>query len=467
MKFIYKSMYSALLMGAMGLNATAQQQLPNSGFETEWIKSIPWITNNGNTKDKGTTPEGWCISNVIGINGLGATEVGTKDAGYNSNTAVKLTNSPNSFLSSQTVPGYITLGTTWSTSVMGSKNDGGSFGGIEFSGRPEKLEFMYKHTSVDGEKATVVAYLLKGHWTQKNVPGTIEAFGTTKTADMIDRDRCVLQMDMSGSLGGDVIPSDDAELIAVINVEIPNDVAREGETNADEWKKFSVNFDYKSEATPEYINVILSAGNYFGGASAIKQGTALTIDDVKLIYPAQSYNGYLNIKMGVMDIETNKDATIYITPTSEDKCTFKLPNFMCLGTIFGDIVVEDVVVTEKDGEKYYTGSVNGLILKPEGADEGQEINANVSLSGTTDNMKIDVIWIQDPTDPTSGMPIDVTFTKNPVGDETNGITDITVDNSNAPVEFFNLQGMRVNAENLTPGIYVRRQGSSVSKVLVK
>lgn len=460
-------MYSALLMGAMGLNATAQQQLPNSGFETEWIKSIPWITNNGNTKDKGTTPEGWCISNVIGINGLGATEVGTKDAGYNSNTAVKLTNSPNSLLSSQTVPGYITLGTTWSTSVMGNKNDGGSFGGIEFSGRPEKLEFMYKHTSVDGEKATVVAYLWKGHWTQKNVPGTIEAFGTPKTADMIDRDRCVLQMDMSGSLGGDVIPSDDAELIAVINVEIPNDVAREGETNADEWKKFSVNFDYKSDATPEYINVILSAGNYFGGASAIKQGTALTIDDVKLIYPAQIYKGYLNIKMDVLSIATNQEATVEIEPTGDGKCTFTLPNFnlASLGLELGNIVVNDVTISEKDGVNYYEGSVDGLKLQPEGAAENEFILANVALSGTTDNMKIDVNWIQDPTDPSSTTPIEVTFTKDPV--EESGITDITVDNSNAPVEFFNLQGMRVNAENLTPGIYVRRQGSSVSKVLVK
>lgn len=44
------------------------------------------------------------------------------------------------------------------------------------------------------------------------------------------------------------------------------------------------------------------------------------------------------------------------------------------------------------------------------------------------------------------------------------ITDITVD-ENAPVEYFNLQGIRVdNPEN---GLYIRRQGNNVSKVLVK
>lgn len=48
-----------------------------------------------------------------------------------------------------------------------------------------------------------------------------------------------------------------------------------------------------------------------------------------------------------------------------------------------------------------------------------------------------------------------------------GIEGIGADNSDAPVEYFNLQGIRVSASNLTPGIYVRRQGSSVVKVLVK
>ncbi len=36
-----------------------------------------------------------------------------------------------------------------------------------------------------------------------------------------------------------------------------------------------------------------------------------------------------------------------------------------------------------------------------------------------------------------------------------------------PVEWYNLQGARVDGTNLAPGIYIRRQGSTVSKVLVK
>ncbi|MDO4320836.1 MAG: hypothetical protein Q4C34_09715 [Bacteroidales bacterium] len=54
----------------------------------------------------------------------------------------------------------------------------------------------------------------------------------------------------------------------------------------------------------------------------------------------------------------------------------------------------------------------------------------------------------------------LTFTE-----RTNAVDNINVDNSNAPVEFFNLQGVRVaNPEN---GVYIRRQGSNATKVFVK
>lgn len=47
-----------------------------------------------------------------------------------------------------------------------------------------------------------------------------------------------------------------------------------------------------------------------------------------------------------------------------------------------------------------------------------------------------------------------------------GVNDIVVDNSNAPVEYFNLNGVRVNGE-LVPGLYITRQGNTVNKVIVK
>lgn len=45
-----------------------------------------------------------------------------------------------------------------------------------------------------------------------------------------------------------------------------------------------------------------------------------------------------------------------------------------------------------------------------------------------------------------------------------GVADLTVD-ENAPVEYYNLQGVKVaNPEN---GIFIRRQGTKVEKIMVK
>lgn len=49
-------------------------------------------------------------------------------------------------------------------------------------------------------------------------------------------------------------------------------------------------------------------------------------------------------------------------------------------------------------------------------------------------------------------------------DTSNGINGIEVDNSDAPVEYYNLQGVKV--ANPEKGIYIMRQGSSVRKVIL-
>ena len=50
-----------------------------------------------------------------------------------------------------------------------------------------------------------------------------------------------------------------------------------------------------------------------------------------------------------------------------------------------------------------------------------------------------------------------------------GVNDIVVDadSTDAPVEFFNLQGVRLDGDNLVPGVYIRRQGAKAEKVIVR
>ena len=46
-----------------------------------------------------------------------------------------------------------------------------------------------------------------------------------------------------------------------------------------------------------------------------------------------------------------------------------------------------------------------------------------------------------------------------------GVEGVAVENEEAPVEYYNLQGQRVNGD-LAPGIYIRRQGNTVTKVRI-
>jgi len=47
------------------------------------------------------------------------------------------------------------------------------------------------------------------------------------------------------------------------------------------------------------------------------------------------------------------------------------------------------------------------------------------------------------------------------------VDDSTVTDADTPAEYYNLQGVRVSDDNLTPGIYIVRKGNAVGKILVK
>ncbi|MCM1066096.1 MAG: leucine-rich repeat protein [Muribaculaceae bacterium] len=48
-----------------------------------------------------------------------------------------------------------------------------------------------------------------------------------------------------------------------------------------------------------------------------------------------------------------------------------------------------------------------------------------------------------------------------------GVEGVEIDGSDAPAEYYNLGGLRVNGDALTPGLYIKRQGGKATKVLVK
>lgn len=255
--------------------STPASQVPNGNFEGSWAACKPW-TGNGKTKEMNKQPEKWTVSNVIGYvrDFTGATNVGeqqTPGRGGKGN-AIKIYNAPNSFASSKTVPGYMTLGTSWSTaSWTGKSADGGTFGGISFVNKPDALRFYYKRShSGTNTRSSVIAYLWNGQTSQENVPSDIQA--QTKVT-MVDRDVNVLEKPYSQ--GGNV--TNNAKLIAKIEYYTT-------ETPA-EWTECIIPFEYvkkNAAETPAKFNIIFAASDYFN--STVTQGVTMYIDDVDLVY---------------------------------------------------------------------------------------------------------------------------------------------------------------------------------------
>ena len=255
--------------------STPASQVPNGNFEGSWSACKPW-TGSGKTKEMNKQPEKWTVSNVIGYTTSfrGATNVGeqqTPGRGEKGN-AIKIYNAPNSALSTKTVPGYMTLGTSWSTAnSLGFEAAGGTFGGISFVNKPDALRFYYKRShSGTNTRSSVIAYLWNGSTSQEKVPSDIK---TQTEVTMVDRDVNILEK--SYAKGGKV--TNNAKLIATIEHYITE--------TPTEWTECIIPFEYvkkNAAETPAKFNIIFAASDYF--KSTVTKGVTMYIDDVDLVY---------------------------------------------------------------------------------------------------------------------------------------------------------------------------------------
>lgn len=274
---------SFLLSGALLLSISAftanAQQLPNVGFES-------WKTTCGSTwnpdgagKDyvrPGVEPSEWNGSNV---NQLGIVSVGTlvtQDVEENSKYVV-LKNKFVGISSSlgSVAPGFISIGKPWVfasanmiTAANVAKGDGGTYGGAEFAKKPDALTLKYKRTAVDNEVSRIIACLWKGTFVSKDIPNKITIAGkVTKGGVLNDVDRAII---------GRTSASESGELVAKIDAELKEDVSK--------WTTIVIPFEYSTKlVTPEKMNVIISAGDYWNRGN-LKENTTLLVDDVDFVY---------------------------------------------------------------------------------------------------------------------------------------------------------------------------------------
>ena len=544
-----KKIYLLGLCVAASATLTNAQQLPNVGFE-EWkagedMGSTKYMGFSSGTEPRPydtqtgvTEPSDWNGSNVNQLGQIGYFI--EKEIVSDNNVAVRLVNkfvglSPS--LGSN-APGFITFGTPWVYATLPvSNSDGGVFGGVEFSYKPDAIKGRYKYTQGNApETSHIIVYLWNGTFSSN--------IGRGEACD--DVDRAILGKSNAGTVSGD------GKLVASCDHKITT-------TNGD-WMDIVVPLEYKEGAgEPTKMNVIISAADYWT-RSNIKENTTLAADDVDFVYystlkalevkgeavtfedgkyvyamsgtelptedqvvattksqfaeaavtvdsknaqvrievtnqggkdvdgetshtytlqyeqPAsgEQYPGYLTINMMGGDIVTDEPATIVITETGEGTCTFALPNFSLGDESLGDIVVENVTVTEADGVKSYNGAGDlTLVVGQAHVDLNGEIDANNSCDFT-----INVTW--------NRIPIVVTFKSEKVAAGVEGISGesvavfgmagaVAVSGYNGAVDVYSVDGRLVesvsvdgNAEiALDGGLYIVRAGGEAYKVFVK
>jgi hypothetical protein len=67
----------------------------------------------------------------------------------------------------------------------------------------------------------------------------------------------------------------------------------------------------------------------------------------------------------------------------------------------------------------------------------------------------------------TGTNVDGDILVTPTFGSATGVEEIVADEPTGPIEYFTLQGAKIDEKSLTPGIYLRRQGSKVTKVVIR
>ena len=178
------------------------------------------------------------------------------------------------------------------------------------------------------------------------------------------------------------------------------------------WTEITVPLEYVEGAgEPTMMNVVISGGNYWD-RSALIEKTTLLADDVKFVY-------YSRLK------ELKVDG-VAVSGFSSDVYEYNMP---------GDLPTEDQVEAIVMGQS----ATKSVVFDKE----------KITLTITVTNVDADI----------DGKTSHTYVFKY----ENAGVENVEIDN-NAPVEYYNLQGVKVaNPEN---GIFIKVQGSNATKVVM-
>lgn len=184
-----------------------------------------------------------------------------------------------------------------------------------------------------------------------------------------------------------------------------------------------------------------------------------TIDNLQDSQIGANYTAQHGMVIGIRAPSENPtDITLSNTSVSENQPT---------GTIVGEVTV----VSEASNPSYTykvqgKKTLFGYAKVPFEVVDGNLVTTEVisasdyadSVTGAT-SCSVTIIA----TNTVSGASVSRTFT---IEIKPSAGIDDVIYNDNSPAEYYNLHGVRINNTDLTPGIYVKRQGNKFSKVLI-
>lgn len=305
------------LLAAGGLTASAQY-LPNGDFQqwkTTCGKSDQTSINNyyesapfGLATRPGVEPQDWNGSNVnqtvFAQNAHSdalVTRQGNAENFYVRLVCTKVGVKLVTWDIKAEAPAFINFGTPWVYAVSDkNKCDGGVYGGMSFSYKPDAIKGRYKRTpAAKAEKARIIAYLWSGTF-KSSIPS-----GRSKERMQEDVDRAVMGR-VSGVTG-------DGKLVASCDYGFET-------TKNNDWEEIIVPINYKlTDVVPTKMNVIISSDDYWNRANMVENST-LEVDDVQFVY----YHALESITYKGKTIKMEEGKNFYNLLIDED---FDISNF--------------------------------------------------------------------------------------------------------------------------------------------
>lgn len=303
-----------VLLAAGGLTASAQS-LPNGDFQqwktTTCGKSDQTSPNFGSAPAglatrPGVEPQDWNGSNVnqtvFAQNAHSdalVTRQGNAENFYVRLVCTKVGVKLGTLDIKAEAPAFINFGTPWVYAVSDkNKCDGGVYGGMSFSYKPDAIKGRYKRTpAATKEKARIIAYLWSGTF-----KSSIPSGKSTRMQDDVDR---AIMDHVSGVTG-------DGKLVASCDYGFET-------TKNNDWEEIIVPINYKrTDVVPTKMNVIISSDDYWNRGNMV-ENSKLEVDDVQFVY----YHALKNVTYNGKPIEVKENESQFYIPISPDE-TFDL-----------------------------------------------------------------------------------------------------------------------------------------------